>query len=92
MKPIAQDKASHIIVNFFAVQFGATLAALASAPIVVAIAFGAIASLAASLWKELVYDQAMRKGQPSWADMAANAVGLLMGLWPWGLVYGVFLA
>jgi hypothetical protein len=84
---IAADKATHLIVNILAIQLGVTVGLLIQAPLLTSVALGLVLAIALSVWKELVHDKLQRKGEASWKDMAANAAGMVIGLWPWALVY-----
>lgn len=83
------DKAQHLIVNFIAIQAGASAGLVVGLTAPLSVGAGLALATALSLWKELIHDKAQRKGEASWRDMAANAVGMAIGLWPWALA-GVF--
>lgn len=91
MTPLPQDTANHIVVNTAAVTIVASTAALVGLSLPICAALGVAAAITVSVWKEWVHDKLQRKGTPSWKDMAANAAGMVLGLAPWLVVYGVFL-
>jgi hypothetical protein len=83
---LAADTGSHIVVNFAAIQLGGTIALLLGMGVLSSAGVGLALAIAISVWKELIHDKHQGKGEPSWRDMRSNAVGVVLGLWPWVLM------
>ena len=80
---IPADKGTHIVVCCVLTQLIASGCAATGYGLVHQLLLTAIAVLAATIIKELIWDKLLKRGTPDAHDAMANAWGWGLGIWGW---------